>query len=730
MVQSKNNIVLHSYKYKYHLTPRSMTCNEGTLHKHGVLKSARLILFCSVALLLVPRWQITEKTFFSNRGNVVLMKESDPYRHTSPHTLPTILSVVDPDTGDYINALENPLYEILKESYFINDASHSHSIQILKNGIFVDQPDRPLENIPHPISAMIAPALALDRDYIAMRDPVQLQWTRGRDLEGSDYIADNDSVLIVSCDKQVLEAATLRQAKATSRKHMHLAQPQTQRLSLIGDEADVWFFPSFPILRRDTCRFSLYKKLETMAPENPPYFLLTAWKDLHFVDSKTAPTAIHIAFGDDIAEMVIQFKSGDIVGVPIVEYGVDGLHHNVTGISHTYTAEDMCQEPATTREPGKFQEPGRLYVVRLQGLAPSTTYQYRVGVYAQNRIPIQWSDTFSFVSAPVVKADSDPFVFLVYGDQGCPARGWGDGGLWTAAMTVRELDGLSGIPIRAVHHFGDLSYAVGVAHIWDEWLNMISSFAPRVPLMIGVGNHEYDHTSGGIGKDPSLVNSSAGYHPTWGNFGRDSGGECGVPTSNHFTMPKSNGSVGVFWYSYNMASVHTIMLSTEHDLAPGSVQHQWLEQDLKAIDRRLTPWVVVEIHRPLYEAERDIWDYAVALALRAELEDLLIKYRVDLVLGGHYHSYVRTCQGLYKQKCNKGGPLHITVGSAGAHLNNNTLYENGWTEKFLQATFGYGWITVMNATALHFEFVKAGSDQDPDAGSVLDDVWLVKQLCR
>jgi len=82
--------------------------------------------------------------------------------------------------------------------------------------------------------------------------------------------------------------------------------------------------------------------------------------------------------------------------------------------------------------------------------------------------------------------------------------------------------------IRAIHHFGDLSYANGAGHIWDEWLNMISSFTTKVPLMVAVGNHEYDHlTGGGKGKDPSGVLSDDGYAPVWGNFHNDSGGEFG-----------------------------------------------------------------------------------------------------------------------------------------------------------------------------------------------------------
>ncbi len=53
-------------------------------------------------------------------------------------------------------------------------------------------------------------------------------------------------------------------------------------------------------------------------------------------------------------------------------------------------------------------------------------------------------------------------------------------------------------------------------------------------------------------------------------------------------------------YSYDQPLLHTVMLSTEHDMAMGSSQYVWLEKDLGAVDRSITPWVVVEMHRPMY----------------------------------------------------------------------------------------------------------------------------------
>mmetsp|Transcript_113118 Transcript_113118/g.169184 ORF Transcript_113118/g.169184 Transcript_113118/m.169184 type:complete len:86 (-) Transcript_113118:148-405(-) len=84
--------------------------------------------------------------------------------------------------------------------------------------------------------------------------------------------------------------------------------------------------------------------------------------------------------------------------------------------------------------------------------------------------------------------------------------------------------------------------------------------------MISVGNHEYDHTSGGE-HDPSGAPDN-GFHPSWGNFGGDSGGECAVPPFKRFHMPDNGNSI--FWYSFNYGSIHFCIFSSEHDTRPGS----------------------------------------------------------------------------------------------------------------------------------------------------------------
>lgn len=101
----------------------------------------------------------------------------------------------------------------------------------------------------------------------------------------------------------------------------------------------------------------------------------------------------------------------------------------------------------------------------------------------------------------------------------------------------------------------------------------------------------------------SAIDPSGGkpYAPSWGNYGADSGGECGVMLARRFMMPASaRADNPPFWYGFDYGSVHFTAISTEHDLQPGSPQYAWLEAELAAVDRCRTPWLVLLLHRPMY----------------------------------------------------------------------------------------------------------------------------------
>ncbi|GFH07435.1 purple acid phosphatase [Haematococcus lacustris] len=256
----------------------------------------------------------------------------------------------------------------------------------------------------------------------------------------------------------------------------------------------------------------------------------------------------------------------------------------VMGSTYTVSEDDMCsglaqQTPFTVV----------MHVVQLTSLLPGWRHHYR----------IEGSSRVHEFQAPPARtrghgSNAAPVSFIAYGDMGegverpqkCPM----------AAATVAAVqDEITRKPVDLILHVGDLSYADGRHRVWGSFMSSIEPLASRVPYMVSVGNHEYDFT-GSTANDLSGVKDS--YHPKWGNFGDDSGGECGAMVARRFSMPSHPSFNSPFWYAFDYGSVHFTMISTEHDISPGSRQYKWLEANLAGVDRCKTPWVVVGMHRP------------------------------------------------------------------------------------------------------------------------------------
>ncbi|XP_068710159.1 uncharacterized protein [Montipora foliosa] len=441
---------------------------------------------------------------------------------------------------------------------------------------------------------------------------------------------------------------------------------------------------------RTSCEFRYYQE---------SYIHVATSNELKFKGGIYAPLQGHIALTGDPTQMRVMWVSGTDDG-PVVHYGKDAsMGFKANGTSKTYNKNDMCGPPAST---DGFSDPGYIHDVLLTGLSPSSQYFYS---YGSSKM---MSSVRTFRTQPPTGSD-ESFSFVVYGDMGLSLD---PGAHDTAKYMIEEAKKGKSL----VFHVGDISYARGYAYIWDQWHELIEPYATLMPYMVGIGNHEQDHLSGGS-KDPSGA-PGEGWHPIWGNFGDDSGGECGVPMYYRFHMP-DNGNA-LWWYSYDYGSVHFIMMSTEHDYRESSRQYIWLENDLKNVDRTKTPWIVLGGHRPMYSSQGVLSDYIVSLGMQYYLEELFYKYKVDLAFWGHYHSYERTC-AVYKHRCQERGmgTTHIVVGSAGFSLDTEGYYDVEWS-RYHEINYGYGRVLVANKSALYYEWVRNKDDV------VRDKVWLIK----
>lgn len=496
------------------------------------------------------------------------------------------------------------------------------------------------------------------------------------------------------------------------------------------------------------------------------------------------PRQAHIALTGDPQEMTVSWTTKGSRCASEVEFwpltsmpspAANALQL-VQGTAAAYDNADFCASPARDYAADRQY----LHHVTLRGLQPGKQYVYK----------IRGGDSEMSFQSALPPDPSASFTFLAYADMGESqheeAKSPG------AADTQREVRRAVENGAELVLHVGDISYADGRLEVWETFMESISPYASRVPYMVAVGNHEYDYAHQGSHNDPSGADRP--FDPEWGNFGNDSGGECGVATSVTFSMPASSdygywplplpsncsapslpgggtpaaepavqqicqagpppgtnptlgpfggaasagnfpaasaattplpadsvatgGNMGVgqshpkpnppFWYSFSYGSVHFVMVSTEHNLAPGSKQYQWLEYNLARVDRCKTPWLVVGMHRPLYVVYPHHSNRLVGEHLRGQVEGLLSRYEVDLVLSGHVHSYSRTCN-VEGGRCvdpAEGGMIHATVGCGGHQLSGVADEQPEWSD-FAESRFGFGRVSVKGSHSLLWEYIRS-----------------------
>lgn len=216
------------------------------------------------------------------------------------------------------------------------------------------------------------------------------------------------------------------------------------------------------------------------------------------------PTHIHIAYGNQNDQMFVSYLTNSSQYTPQCQYGLtpSSLNFNQNGTTATYTASDMCESKATKWGPQTFITPGFMHTMLLQNLLPSTTYFYRVGTDEHG-----WSQIYSFTNRP---ANKEGEVYMIaYGDMGLAPIEPG------AKSTIDRVTArVTSTNVTCLLHIGDISYARGIAAQWDGFMMQLQPIAARVPYMVGIGNHEYDHETGGD-KDPSGAPGPGGFRPGW-----------------------------------------------------------------------------------------------------------------------------------------------------------------------------------------------------------------------
>ncbi len=256
-----------------------------------------------------------------------------------------------------------------------------------------------------------------------------------------------------------------------------------------------------------------------------------------------------------------------------------------------YFAERAKQVKSTIQPLKTNNNEAHFHSVQFTGLEPGTKYAYRVGDGSH------WSEWFHFSTA---KVQEEPFTFIYFGDAQNNIRSQ-----WS--RVVREA--YSDAPKASfIIHAGDLINNAENDAEWGEWFSAggwVNAMIPNVPIP---GNHEQAKDDSGSRR------LSHHWRPS-------------------FSLPE-NGPPGLeeSCYTFVYQNLRVIGLNSNEQI---ETQAKWLESVLA---RNQSPWVVCTFHHPIFSTALDRDNPE----LRASWKPILDKYRVDLVLQGHDHTYGRT----------------------------------------------------------------------------------------
>ena len=302
----------------------------------------------------------------------------------------------------------------------------------------------------------------------------------------------------------------------------------------------------------------------------------------------------------------------------------------------------------------------------MTGLEAGGHYTYVVG----DGSAANSSATFSFSLHPVAggtwAAGRSHPVLTIYGDMGVAVNSH-------KTLPLLYADALSGA-MDVVLHVGDIAYDLQSANgaSGDAFVTEVEPFAARMPVHYCPGNHEdYD------------------------DFGQ---------YRARFDLMPGGAEVRKYsscFHSFDVGLVHVIMFSSEaffnvgeHSLLMLPDQFAFVEADLKAVDRSVTPWVISMAHQPLYCSPNDDDDdcHSLLSLMRDGIlgefgfEKLINTYGVEMHFGAHEHSYERNVPVYqYEFDASKMGPeayvdfnrtVHILSGAAGCPEN-----QDGWQAK-------------------------------------------------
>ena len=297
------------------------------------------------------------------------------------------------------------------------------------------------------------------------------------------------------------------------------------------------------------------------------------------------PQNVHVTWASDPSNSAAILWATDVATLAtVVEYGTDMTALGSMAVGHT-----------TSSSAGATG--AHMHEVHICGLMPDTTYYYRAGGEGH------WSAVQRFRTAPAAGGSGYDVNFAVAGDTR------DNFSLWT--MVQSQILAMSGATTPDFLLFSGDAIPLGTdQNAWNQWFTASSGTMSQMPFVFAHGNHEALSLN-------YLVQIA---QPQTGNAESDE-----------------------LYYSFDYGPIHIVVLNDSPALGDvagvvGGSERTWLMNDLAAVNRTRTPWVVAFHHKGAFSSSNHTSDADIAI-VRSSWPPVYAQNGVDVVFNGHDHNF-------------------------------------------------------------------------------------------
>lgn len=320
----------------------------------------------------------------------------------------------------------------------------------------------------------------------------------------------------------------------------------------------------------------------------------------------------------------------------------------------------------------------RVHRAYVSDLRPNTKYVYQVGSKESG-----FSPKYRFKTPP----NTYPLRVSIYADLGL--------------LNHRVLETLVETPADLVIHAGDFAYNLDYKK---------GDYANRFFELLSEDTHLMSE---------NIFQTCPGNHESHNNF-------------SYYRERLATDFMHPMYYSFNIAGIHFVSINSEYYFGGTrweiENQRAWVENDLRNVNRTITPWIIMFGHRQMYASGREE-RVKESEILESGLGYLLGKYGVDMYICGHQHNYERMAPILYRTfetildpfiYKKPHFPIHIVNGAAGGP-EGIEKFDFGIMPYSLvrKAIYSFGSFTIHNETHLHWE-------QIDEERNIIDEFWIEK----